>query len=86
MDASCSSRETTALASAFSQWISIPVFQGKILAYDPTHDRWSEAGDTPAPRATVPAVEWNGAFVIPSGEVRPGVRSPEVFGPSKRGR
>ena len=56
-----------------------PGFPKRILAYDPAHDRWSEGGETPAPRATAPAVEWNDAFVIPSGEVRPGVRSPEVW-------
>jgi N-acetylneuraminate epimerase len=56
-----------------------PGFPKRILAYDPMRDRWSEGGETPAPRATVPTVEWNGAVVIPSGEVRPGVRSPEVW-------
>ena len=56
-----------------------PGFPKTILAYDPTLDRWSEAGETPAPRATVPCLEWRGTFVIPSGEVRPGVRSPEVW-------
>jgi N-acetylneuraminate epimerase len=56
-----------------------PGFPAKIFAYDPGLDQWSEAGETPAPRATVPTVEWNGAVLIPSGEVRPGVRSPEVW-------
>jgi len=56
-----------------------PGFPATILAYEPALDRWSEAGETPAPRATVPCVEWRGAFVFPSGEVRPGVRSPEVW-------
>jgi N-acetylneuraminate epimerase len=56
-----------------------PGFPNKILAYDPAADRWAEEGETPAPRATVPTVEWHGTFVIPSGEVRPGVRSPEVW-------
>jgi N-acetylneuraminic acid mutarotase len=56
-----------------------PGFPSTILAYDPALDRWSEAGETPAPRATAPCVEWRGMFVIPSGEVRPGMRSPEVW-------
>lgn len=56
-----------------------PGFPRTILAYDPALDRWSEAGETPAPRATTPLVEWRGMFVIPSGEARPGVRSPEVW-------
>lgn len=56
-----------------------PGFPTTILAYDPALRRWSEAGEVPAPRATVPCVEWRGMFVVPSGEVRPGVRSPEVW-------
>jgi N-acetylneuraminic acid mutarotase len=61
-----------------------PGFPRTILAYDPALDRWSEAGETPAPRATVPCVEWQGMFVVPSGEMRPGVRSPEVWSFSVR--
>jgi N-acetylneuraminic acid mutarotase len=57
-----------------------PGFPKGILAYDPELDRWiANPGEVPAPRATVPCVEWNGHFVIPSGEQRPGVRSPEVW-------
>ena len=36
-------------------------------------------GKTPAPHVTTPAANWRGRWVIPSGEVRPGVRSPEVW-------
>ena len=56
-----------------------PGFPKTILAYDPALDRWSETGEIPAPRATVPCVEWCGTFILPSGEARPGVRSPEVW-------
>ena len=61
-----------------------PGFPGTTLAYDPKRDRWAEAGTAPAPRATVPCVEWSGRFVIPSGEMRPGVRSPQVWTLSTR--
>jgi len=62
-----------------------PGFPKGILAYDPALDRWStNSGEVPAPRATVPCVEWNGMFVIPSGEMRPGVRSPEVWAITRR--
>ena len=61
-----------------------PGFPGTILAYDIPSNTWNEDGKTPAPRATVPTTtRWHGQFVIPSGEVRPGVRSPEVWGFSK---
>jgi N-acetylneuraminic acid mutarotase/predicted RNase H-like HicB family nuclease len=56
-----------------------PGFLREILAYDPALDRWNAAGEVAAARATVPCVDWRGRFVIPSGEVRPGVRSPEVW-------
>ena len=56
-----------------------PGFPNAVLAYDPALDRWSEAGETPAPRATAPTAEWRDRWVIPSGEARPGVRSPEVW-------
>jgi N-acetylneuraminic acid mutarotase len=56
-----------------------PGLPKSVLAYDTRSDRWSEAGTTPAPRVTVPAVEWNRAWVVPSGEQRPGIRSPEVW-------
>jgi N-acetylneuraminic acid mutarotase len=56
-----------------------PGFPKTVLAYDFTRDCWSEVGEVPAPRATLPCVEWRGMFVVPSGEARPGVRSPEVW-------
>jgi N-acetylneuraminate epimerase len=56
-----------------------PGFPGTILRYDIATDKWSEAGKTPAPRATLPCVVWDKGFILPSGEVRPGVRSPEVW-------
>ena len=56
-----------------------PGFAGRILAYDAESDLWTQQGQVPAPRATPPAAWWRGRFVLPSGEVRPGVRSPEVW-------
>lgn len=74
-----------------------PGFPGAILAFK--DDKWTESGVVPAPRATAPVAVWGGFAVIPSGEVRPGVRSPEVWrveaegtvlknsgGPGNRGR
>jgi N-acetylneuraminic acid mutarotase len=56
-----------------------PGFPRDVLAYDAERDAWSRAGEVPFSRATVPAVEWRGQFVIPNGEVRPRVRTPEVW-------
>jgi N-acetylneuraminate epimerase len=56
-----------------------PGFPKAVLAYDSRTDSWRPAGEVPAPRATLPTAWWQGQFVLPSGEVRPGVRSPEVW-------
>ena len=54
-------------------------FRDEILEYDPGANTWRIIGRMPAPRATAPVVCWNGGYVIVSGEVRPGVRSREVW-------
>lgn len=54
-------------------------FPKSALAYDTRTDRWTEAAPTPAPRVTVPTAQWNGVWLVVSGEQRPGVRSPEVW-------
>lgn len=59
--------------------VTHPGFPKTILCYNTATNTWTEAGETPAPRATVPCVKWNNSFVLPSGEVRPGVRSAEVW-------
>ncbi|MGE0537705.1 MAG: hypothetical protein AB7O68_22235 [Pirellulales bacterium] len=59
-------------------------FSGQLLRYNARQDTWSEAGQTPAAHVTTPCVEWNERWVVPSGEVRPGIRSPEVWAWSPR--
>ncbi len=54
-------------------------FRKDVLRYDTKTDKWAARGELAAPRVTVPCVEWNGAIAVPSGEVRPGVRSPDVW-------
>jgi N-acetylneuraminic acid mutarotase len=56
-----------------------PGFPDSVLRYNITANTWTASGKCPAPRATVPCVPGRGEFVFPSGEVRPGVRSPEVW-------
>ena len=55
-----------------------PGFSRQILAYHTITDTWCVMGEMAAAQVTVPAVLWQGRFVVPSGEVRPGVRSPTV--------
>jgi N-acetylneuraminic acid mutarotase len=56
-----------------------PGFGNKALRYDVATDTWSDAGTIPAPRAVLPTAFWHDRWVLPGGEVRPGVRSPEVL-------
>lgn len=56
-----------------------PGFSKRAWLYDTTTDTWTSWGEAPVAQVTTPAVTWRGRWVIPSGEVRPGVRSPEVW-------
>jgi len=65
-----------------------PGFPKTSFAYDAGTDSWRTNGEVPAPRATLPTTFWHGRYVLPSGEARPGVRSPEVreFQPAAKRR
>ena len=63
-----------------------PGFATEMLAYNVNTGRWRTNGTVPAPRATLPTVFWHNCFVMPSGEMRPGVRSPEIWTLSGNGR
>jgi N-acetylneuraminate epimerase len=56
-----------------------PGFSRRVLGYDPAHDRWRDLEPAPVARVTVPTVHWQGEWLVPSGEERPGVRSPQVW-------
>jgi N-acetylneuraminic acid mutarotase len=56
-----------------------PGFSKSVLSYDARENTWSVAGEVPAPRAVLPTAFWRGCWVLPNGEARPGVRSPEVW-------
>jgi N-acetylneuraminate epimerase len=63
-----------------------PGFPMDILAYDLSTDHWRSAASLPFSRVTVPAVAWKGRTVLPSGEVRPRVRTPQVWTLEMKGR
>jgi solute:Na+ symporter, SSS family len=63
----------------FSPMSEHPGFPRDVLAYHTLTDTWREAGAMPASHVTTPVVTWRGTYVIPSGEIRPGVRSPAVL-------
>lgn len=56
-----------------------PGFPKQAWQYHTITDTWTSAGEIPANHVTTVAVAWQGRIVIPSGEIRPRVRSPEVW-------
>jgi N-acetylneuraminic acid mutarotase len=55
-------------------------FSRDVVEYDAVSGRYSVVGVMPQPApVTTPCVPWRGGLLMPSGEVRPGVRSPAVW-------
>lgn len=61
-------------------------FSKQILRFDVSAGMWGNIGELPAARVTTPCVLWNGTWVIPSGEEFPGIRSPQAWGYSSKGK
>jgi SSS family solute:Na+ symporter len=56
-----------------------PGFAKDILAYHTITNTWVTAGEmTHVPQAVTTLVPWAGGFAVPSGEIRPGIRTPQV--------
>ncbi|RYY21811.1 MAG: sodium transporter, partial [Chitinophagaceae bacterium] len=57
-----------------------PGFSKDILVYNTFKNSWKKLNGLPglAP-VTTTAVMWNGAIIVPSGEVKPGKRSPAIW-------
>ncbi|WP_300596921.1 galactose oxidase [Niabella sp.] len=60
-----------------------PGFSKKMLVYDCRKNTWSELrytkADMPMIPVTTTAVLWGDQWVIPGGEIKPGIRTPEVL-------
>ncbi|HDP34411.1 MAG TPA: sodium:solute symporter, partial [Candidatus Hydrogenedentes bacterium] len=61
-----------------------PGFPKKALAYHTITNTWVDAGPMPANHVTTTAVRWgddsaNAPIIIPSGEIRPRVRTPRIW-------
>lgn len=56
-----------------------PGFPKEALLYHTITDTWTSGGPMPANHVTTVLVDWQGVTVIPSGEVRPRVRSPKIW-------
>jgi N-acetylneuraminate epimerase len=56
-----------------------PGFPRDVLAFDTKSQTWSKAGEVPFSLVTTNTVLWRGQIIVPGGEARPGVRSPQVW-------
>jgi solute:Na+ symporter, SSS family len=57
-----------------------PGFPRTLLAYSVVTNTWAEHEGLPfAAPVTIPAVWWRNSWIFPSGEIRPGVRTSEVW-------
>jgi cyclically-permuted mutarotase family protein len=55
-------------------------YSSDVLAYVVSTDTWSKVGTLPSPSSVITdAIKWQNSIVIPSGEIRPGVRTPKVL-------
>ena len=60
-----------------------------LLAYEPTTDTWTVMGEIPTydgirPPITTTTVPWEDGFLLPGGEVHPGVSSPQILKAQRR--
>ncbi len=56
-----------------------PGFPKNVYQYDTTTDHWERIGAAPFVPVATPVVKWHGGWVVASGEIRPAVRSREVW-------
>lgn len=54
-------------------------FRKTVTTYDVQQDKWETIGTVSQSRVATPLVKWGDDFVMPSGEVKSGVRSPQVW-------
>lgn len=57
-----------------------PGFFNRILLYNTLTNEWSKVGDLPfLPHVTTPAVLWDKKIILSNGEIKPGIRTPNVM-------
>lgn len=55
-------------------------FNRSMLLYDTLSDSWTKIGELPFPaHVTTSVVKWGENLVLPSGEIRPGIRTPYIM-------
>lgn len=67
------------VAAKWKIYVSHPGFGREVFAYDTMRNSWRVVTRSVAePQVTTFAVHWGDEVVIPSGEIRPGVRTPKI--------
>jgi N-acetylneuraminic acid mutarotase len=56
-----------------------PGFSKRILFYNSLTDSWKKGGNMPEGVVTTTVARWGKDIIIPSGEIRPGVRTPMIY-------
>ncbi len=56
-----------------------PGFPKNVYSYDAAGDKWERIGTSPFVPVATPVVPWQGGYVVASGEIRPAVRTREVW-------
>lgn len=56
-----------------------PGFPKKAWAYNALTDTWQEGGDIPQNHVTTQVAKWGDDYIIASGEIRPRVRTPNIW-------
>jgi hypothetical protein len=54
-------------------------FRKDVWRFEISENRWFRHGSIPAPRVTLPTASRGDVWYFPSGEMKPGIRSPEVW-------
>lgn len=59
---------------------SHPGFSGEVLAYHTKENKWQKIDSIPFPgQVTTTALKWGDKVIIPGGEIRAGVRTPDII-------
>ncbi|SEA92112.1 cyclically-permuted mutarotase family protein [Flavobacterium gillisiae] len=57
-----------------------PGFYNAILLYNTITDKWTKIGELPfLPQVTTPAVLWDTKIILSNGEIKPGIRTPDIM-------
>ena len=80
---SVGSRHILLFSGATGRYITMnlsecPTFPRYVLSYNTSSNRWSSVGRMPEAVVTTKAVRWGDMIVVPSGEIRPGIRTRSV--------